>query len=319
MIPVKDAHLQVAARTHPGLQGKNNEDRYAISAYQVSSSDPRPSLLAVISDGIGGHRAGEIAAEIAVEEISHAVATSDALHPVETLSAAIITASEKIHEQAQLNRDQDGMGATCVCAWVIGDRLYSASVGDSRLYRIHEAAIQQLTVDHTWIQEALDQGYLTPEQAADHPNQHVIRRYLGSPKTVVPDTRLQVQAQDDEQQARANQGFQLQNGDILVLCTDGLSDLVEDREILQAFQQHSLDDALSNLVKLANLRGGHDNITVVAAQIPDHKLRRKGIKFGRRWLSLPLLIAGATLLCLLVFMLAVYLYQVSSRFLGFGR
>ncbi len=203
---IQQAHLPVAARTHPGMGGKTNEDRFAISAHQVSSTDPRRSLLAVVADGIGGHRAGEVAAEIAVEEISSSIAASDASQPVEILTAAIIQASQKIQQQSKLHSEQTGMGSTCVCAWVIEDRLYTASVGDSRLYLLRNNKIQQLTVDHTWIQEAMDLGLLTSSEAVDHPNQHVIRRYLGSPKTVDPDVRMQLDVDQSEIEARREPG-----------------------------------------------------------------------------------------------------------------
>ena len=128
MIPAKRAHLNVAARTHPGMKGKNNEDRYTISAFYVDESQRTPSVLAVVSDGIGGHRAGEVAAEIAIEMINQKIAESDAAQPVIILQEAIIQASEAIRTQAEADTAQRGMGATCVCAWVIGDRLYTASV-----------------------------------------------------------------------------------------------------------------------------------------------------------------------------------------------
>jgi protein phosphatase len=156
------------------------------------------------------------------------------------------------------------MGATCVCAWIIGNRLYTASVGDSRIYLIREHQIYQLTIDHTWVQEAIDHGMLTPDQARSHPNTHVIRRYLGSRSTVVPDVRLRLESYETDREAEENQGVLLKETDRLLLCTDGLTDLVSDREILGAMQTSSLDEAVQQLIHMANLRGGHDNITIVA-------------------------------------------------------
>jgi serine/threonine protein phosphatase PrpC len=268
VIKSKRPHLFVAARTHPGMRGKNNEDRYSISAFYVDENQRIPSVFAVVSDGIGGHRAGEVAAEIAVETVNQIVSQSDASQPVLTLEDAIIQASEAIRLKAETDTAQKGMGATCVCAWVIGDRLYTASVGDSRLYLIREHTIRKLSTDHTWVQEAIDQGAISPDQARSHPNAHVIRRYLGSPQMVVPDMRLRLRPDDSNSQAEDNQGLPLLPGDVLVLCSDGLTDLVDDPEILENIETKNLEEALTELESLANQRGGHDNITIIALEMP---------------------------------------------------
>jgi protein phosphatase len=269
MIPAERAHLYVAARSHPGMSGKNNEDRYGVSAHLLDLADPVPSVLAIVADGIGGHRAGEIAAEIAVETISQEVSNGNSSLPAQTLAQAIVQASQAIYEQSLDNPERKGMGATCVCAWIIGDRLYAANVGDSRIYLVRAGTIRQLSTDHTWIQEALDQGALTPEQVQGHPNVHVIRRYLGSRQTVVPDLRLRLGEEESNQQSEANQGVRLQPGDRLLLCSDGLTDLVKDTEILSILTTFKQEEALDLLVSLANQRGGHDNITLVTLQVPE--------------------------------------------------
>ncbi len=224
MIPSKYSHLHVAVATHPGMKGKNNEDRYAVSAYSIGEEKRIPSVLAVVCDGIGGHRAGEVAAEIAVEKISLVVAQSDGSQPLATLREAISEANQAVRSQSEVDPTRKGMGATCACAWVIGDRLFIASVGDSRIYLERAGTIHKLTTDHTWIQEALDQGILTPEQARGHPNLHVIRRYLGSQQPVEADTRLKLSRDEDDVQAQSNQGLKLVPGDTLMLCSDGLTD-----------------------------------------------------------------------------------------------
>lgn len=269
MIPAERAHLHVAAKTHPGMSGKINEDRYAVSAFQIHANKPIPSVLAVVSDGIGGHRAGEVAAEIAVEAISQAVATGDANRPVHTLREAVSHASQTILKQSEKDVDQKGMGATCACGWVIGNRLYTVCVGDSRIYLLRGNTIRQISTDHTWIQEAIEHGALTPEQARGHPNTHVIRRYLGSRQPVEPDLRLRLRPEESDEQAMANQGIRLQAGDQILLCSDGLTDLVADAEILSILRAKNLEDALEQLVGLANERGGHDNITLVSLQVPE--------------------------------------------------
>src|SRR5512135_1150885 len=194
MIRAFHATLDVATVTHPGMAGKQNEDRLAVSSYQVSQEDLTPSVFAIVSDGIGGHRAGEVAAEMAVEKIGAMVARSDAGRPLEILDYAIQVASEAIVSKARDDIQRMGMGTTCACAWVIGDRLFTASVGDSRIYLLRNGALTQLTVDHTWVQEAVEKGILDPGEAHQHPNSHILRRYLGSSKTPQADIRMRLTA-----------------------------------------------------------------------------------------------------------------------------
>jgi protein phosphatase len=313
MIPVDDAHVHVAADSHPGMSGKNNEDSFGVSAFRLGDNNGTPSLLAVVSDGIGGHLAGEVASKLAVEIISATVAESDARHPTETLKAAVIQASQAIHEQAEQYESKKGMGATCACAWMIGDRLFTASVGDSRIYLIRGDSIHQLTLDHTWIQEALEHGALTPEQALNHPNQHVIRRYLGSQKPVMPDMRLWLNGAETDLQAERNQGTRLKPGDRLLLCSDGLTDLVKDKELLGALKTQTLDHAVRYLIDLANQRGGHDNITLIALAVP-RKVRTSRPRKRPRWLTLTLLgVVVILLVALLTFLfLGWYFNQPQS-------
>lgn len=268
MIRVHQAHLYVAAATHPGMRGKNNEDSFGVSAFQLAPDNPTCSVLAVLADGIGGHRAGEVASEMAVETVSQMVAQSDANQPTHSLYNAITAASHIIHDQALREPSRRGMGATCVCAWVIGDRLYTASVGDSRLYLVRDNTIRQLTIDHTWVQEAIDYGSLTPEQAVRHPNAHVIRRYLGSTSPAQPDFRLRFDPDETNTQSESNQGMRLLPRDFLLLCSDGLTDLVKKEEILAGLRTYPLAEALKWLINLANARGGHDNITIIALEAP---------------------------------------------------
>lgn len=309
MIPVQTAHLHVAAITHPGMRGKNNEDRYKVSAFKISESDPTPALLAVIADGVGGHRAGEVAADLAVRQIYQVVATSDASQPLTILQAALEQANQTIFARSLVDTGLSGMGTTCVCAWVIADRLYTVSVGDSRLYLVRAEKVTQLTTDHTWVQDALDSGLLTPEQARNHPNAHVIRRHLGSQQPVVPDFRLRMNASETNSQAQANQGLGLQPGDTILLCSDGLTDLVSDDEIGAALTRFSLSEALQDLVDRANERGGHDNISIVAIQVPSVGFKQTPqFRKRRRWLWGGLL----ALLVLAMGSFSAYEYWLSS-------
>jgi protein phosphatase len=135
-------------------------------------------------------------------------------------------------------------------------------------------AIRQLSTDHTWVQEAVESGILSPSQVRGHPNQHVIRRYLGGPTPPEVDLRLRLSADEDDAQAEANQGLRLLTGDMVLLTSDGLTDLVRDEEILAAYQaregaaQVSPQHAGGRLIDLANERGGHDNSTLVAVSVP---------------------------------------------------
>ncbi len=284
MIRTSQAHLNVAAATHPGSAGRQNEDRFAVASFRLSESDPTPSVFAIVSDGIGGHRAGEVAAEMAVESISHWIAQSDAGQPLEILDHAIREASEAIAASARDDTHRLGMGTTCTCAWVIGDQLFTGSVGDSRIYLLRAGTILQLTVDHTWIQEAMEKGVLKPEQVRNHPNQHVIRRYLGSSRTPQVDVRIRLAKDETDTQSRAHQGMHLHQGDILLLCTDGLTDTLTDNEILATVHGHTvpgknLHTAVQALVSLAVSRGGVDNITAVLMSPPDSasSQKKKGV------------------------------------------
>lgn len=268
MIPAERAHLQIDALTDPGMLREKNEDRFAVSAFQLSADDSTPSVFAIVSDGVGGHQAGEIAAELAVEKVSRRIAASSADHPVESLKNALISANADIREYARQDPLLAGMAATCVCAWVIGDRLYCASAGDSRMYMMRSNRIYQLTKDHTWIQEAIESGVLSHEQAQNHPNSHIIRRYLGSNLQINPDSEFHLGSDTGDVQLTGQGALLLDKGDILLLCTDGLTDLVSAEEILEGFLVHPHQDALKYLVDLSNQRGGHDNITLVALTYP---------------------------------------------------
>ncbi len=281
MIRTTHAHLHVAALSHPGMSGKNNEDRYAVLSHQLGRENTTPSVFAVLCDGIGGHRAGEVAAELAVDHISHNVAESNGREPLKTLEDAIHAASDAINHRSSMDDDHHGMGSTCACAWIIETKLYIATVGDSRIYLLRQGNIQQLTTDHTWVQEAIEKKIIRPEDARDHPNVHVIRRYLGSLKLPEVDFRLKLTDADNSAQAVKNQGAALQPEDILLLCSDGLTDMVWVDEIQKIIlESDSLKRAAQALVAKANERGGHDNITVILLSVP--KLlpgadRKKGI------------------------------------------
>ncbi len=271
MIRTERAHLKVSAASHPGRVRSINEDRYAVSAYRLSKKEAVPVLLAVLADGIGGHRAGEVAAELGVETVSRVVSESDGQHPLDALRQAVISASQQIFASAQKDDTLTGMGATCACALIQQDRLYTATVGDSRIYLYRAGRLRQVSTDHTWVQEAVERGLLTKEQATGHPNAHVIRRFMGAPTPPDVDLRLRLREGESDQSAAENQGVRLEAGDRLLLCSDGLTDLVPDGELAAALENPGLEQAVQYLVNLSLERGGHDNITLVGLEMPGKK------------------------------------------------
>jgi len=273
LIPSNQNHLDTAAITDPGSRGRLNEDSYQIASFTISDNDDTPVLLTVVADGIGGHKAGEVASRIAVETIISTVAESDVSDPQWVLKSALLEANHSITSEAAENDEEKGMGSTVACALIIDTALYIATLGDSRIYLIRDKIIRQLNVDHTWVQEALDVGVINSEEARGHPRRHLIRSYLGSSDPIKPDLRLYLTDNENLEQAKANQGLPLLPLDQILLCSDGLSDLVADEEILDILRGGgTCDEQLQKLVDLANLRGGHDNITVVLLQPPGEEL-----------------------------------------------
>lgn len=300
MIKIDEAHLEVAAASHPGMTGKINEDRYGVSAFLTGTKMATPAVIAVLCDGIGGHRAGEVAAHMGVSIITETVAASDASQPLETLEKAINRANHAIYEASLSDQGRKGMGATCACVWVIDDRLYTANLGDSRIYLLRQGHILQLSTDHTWVQEAVDAGIIDETQGEAHPNAHVIRRYLGSSTPPHPDFRLWFFEGEGDAEALDNQGLPLAPGDIVLVCSDGLTDLVSDDEIRLMVKDKPLDEVPKALIDLANKRGGHDNITVVTMGVPAEPVKAIRKPRKRRWLvgclaviALLLVLAGA--------------------------
>jgi protein phosphatase len=312
MIRTQRAHLNVEALTHAGMTGKNNEDRFAVASFMTNERDRTPVLFAVLADGIGGHRGGEVAAELAVNHIMQSVAGSDGKFSRYIIERAVSEASDAIAAHSATKEDLKGMGSTCAIAWIIGDKLFTGYVGDSRIYLMRGARIQQLTVDHTWVQEAIEKGIITPEMAREHPNVHVIRRYLGSPVPPDPDFRLILFDGEGAHHPENNQGVPLQPNDVVLLCSDGLTDLVWNDEILETVRtKPTLKEAARTLVDLANQRGGHDNITVVLISVPaDFKPNAKPKK-GLGWL--PWFLGGALGILLLVAFASVLVINLLKR------
>jgi PPM family protein phosphatase len=273
MIRSTSPHILVGAQSHPGMSGKINEDRYGISHFQVSSSNTTPVAFGVVCDGIGGQKSGEVAADLAVTAILNTVTSSFGNQPLQTMLTAISIANNAIYCQAQEGQHLHGMGATVAMVWLEGDRLYTTSVGDSRIYLIRDHSIRQVTTDHTWVQEALENGKINKEQAQNHPNAHVIKRYLGAPVVPQADQRLNLRKEDTDASALANQGVHLWPDDSILLCSDGLTEHVNDKEIVEILNQHPMNNqsSVEAMVDLACNRGGKDNITIILFKLHDPK------------------------------------------------
>jgi len=291
MIRTDRPHFLVAANSHPGETGKNNEDAFSVTSYQLEVGRT-PSLLVVVADGIGGHQAGEVAAHLAVDTVVQRVASSTGREPLAVLRAGVVEAGRAIQRAAALSPDHEGMGSTIAIAWEIGGRLYTVSVGDSRIYLLRAGELHRLTIDHTWVQEALDHGIITPDEARGHPHAHVLRRHLGGQQDPQPDQRLRLEANESDARSLANQGLVLRQGDQILLCSDGLTDLVPDDEIRSILAAQPPAVSVPTLIDLARARGGHDNITVVAALVPAPPRRRRP--------ALPVLLLASLLLLVVV-------------------
>lgn len=234
--------LVMSGLSHPGQVRGENEDCIAT----------RPELgLAMLADGMGGHQAGEVASRMAIEAIAASVAGTLA-HGGDTrasIATAIQAANNAIYQAAQTRADYRGMGSTVVVAVFLGDRLYVGHVGDSRLYRFRDGALEQLTKDHSVVQELVSRGLFTPEEARQSLAKNLVTRALGVDPTIETET------------AEAA----VQAGDLYLLCSDGLTDVVNDDQIAQVLRsaQADVDGAVRRLVEHANANGGPDNISVI--------------------------------------------------------
>lgn len=304
--------ITIGYATHPGRTGKNNEDDYVVFESQFvegPATAPQPIAIAMVADGIGGNIAGEMASHLAAENFHRTYKEALNRPPRIRLVEGIEASNLAIYNRAISDTNLQGMGTTIVAAAIMGSDLYVAHAGDSRAYLIRNGYAHQLTIDHTWAQEAIEAGRLTPEQAKEHPNRHVIKRFLGIAPEVEVDTILVDYKglpvnQDKVHEAEKKDVLGLQSGDTILLCSDGLTDVVSDKQIEQTLKKYNLQDAANQLIELANKAGGPDNITVVLMQHRDPNtpmaLPASG---GRRSIAGPLL---AVVILLLVVAIGAY-------------
>lgn len=229
------------SKSDTGRQRRSNEDR----AFE------RAPLFAV-ADGMGGARAGEVAAEIVVDTLAEGL--PDTGTDEERLATVVRDANARIHERARSDAERAGMGTTVTAAYVGDDGVAVAHVGDSRAYRLRDGELERLTHDHSLVAELVRRGKLTEEEAEEHPQKSVITRALGAEAGVEVDTHT----------------HPARGGDVFLLCSDGLTGMVPEERIGELLaESHSLKAAGQGLIREANERGGRDNITVVLFRLEE--------------------------------------------------
>ncbi|MBQ7047120.1 MAG: Stp1/IreP family PP2C-type Ser/Thr phosphatase [Oscillospiraceae bacterium] len=239
--------MRIVAKTDKGKIRKDNQDSYAAGEL------PGGVTWAVVCDGMGGAAGGSVASSIAVKMISEKI-TASYQHGMSDnsikhmLISVIETANASIYEMSQSIESLNGMGTTVVAAIVRDNMLYLAHAGDSRAYRISDDGIRQLTRDHSVVQDMVEQGKLTQEQAKEYPGKNIITRALGVGDYIDVDFSQE----------------ELDVKDVIVICTDGLTNYVETDDIYNATRNDHYYEIADRLVNLANENGGGDNITVVA-------------------------------------------------------
>lgn len=253
------SRLRAVGLTDTGRVRDHNEDAIAW--------DPEIGLF-VLADGMGGYNAGEVASGIAAKTISSIVREAFAVQDLDgadkatglrrvsiLLRDAIARANKIIYQTSRTQAQCEGMGTTLVAALLFDNRITVAHVGDSRLYRLRSERLERLTLDHSLLQELVDRGFYSPEEAQRATNKNYVTRALG----VEPSVEVEIQEHP------------VQKGDIFILCSDGLSDMIEDEDIHLTITTFgaNLDTVAKQLIQLANDNGGRDNVSVVIAQTTD--------------------------------------------------
>lgn len=276
--------LMWGARSDVGCVRPHNEDSYLVQ-----------SPLFCVCDGMGGHAAGEVASSIAVETIAKtAPQSADAAR----LAAAVEAANAAVIEAALNGLGKPGMGCTATCAYIENDTLAIAHVGDSRAYLLHEGTLIRVTRDHSYVEELVDAGEITADEARVHPNRSVITRALGSDPAMYADHFT----------------LHIEEGDRLILCSDGLSSMIPDSDIENiATQSSTAQICVDNLVDAALAAGGHDNVTVVVVDLVDDGVMREAKRVRRRNVTI-----GVVLGLILVLGAAIWGYTgiTGSYYLG---
>ena len=235
--------MEISSATSVGCIRSLNED-----SYFVSEPDSKGTVFAIVADGMGGHNAGEVASEKAVKILKNDIQEKFGESPKNILIGAVFEANKKIYEMSKKGAELSGMGTTITACVVEKNNVTAAQVGDSRLYLIRGNEINQITKDHSLVEMLIDSGAITKEEAKNHPQKNVITRALGTDETVEADFYE----------------FKTKKGDIILLCSDGLVNMLDDTEILSVIKSSEDFKSVANtLVENAENAGGTDNITVV--------------------------------------------------------
>ena len=230
-------------RTDKGRKRSNNQDSIFISDTPVG---PLPNLY-IVADGMGGHAAGDFASRYAISVVIDFIRKSTVRNPISLLKRALVYASNELFKEAEKDKDKLGMGTTMVAAVLVDRELYVANIGDSRLYIIDDD-ITQITMDHSLVEELIRSGQLERNKGRNHPEKNIITRAMGSRDEAMPDFFE----------------ITLEPGQKVMMCSDGLSNMVEDDEIRDIIQESANpDDAVTSLINQANYYGGNDNISVI--------------------------------------------------------
>ena len=292
-----DDYLQVASLSDVGMRRTTNQDNLSVSLANSMEQYKRKGHLFIVADGMGAHAAGELASKLAIDHIPHLYNKYNNSSAPEELKKAVSDANSEIHRRGQANEEFYNMGTTCSVLTLLPQGAVAAHIGDSRVYRLSQNRLEQLTFDHSLVWEMKAAGQLTAEEeAAGKIPKNVITRSLG------PYAECKVDLEGP---------FPIQVGDTFLLCSDGLTGVISDSEMGAILANMNPNEAVRVLIDLANLRGGPDNITVVIVKVVHPQLATNGnatpLKVNARKTSqqvspfLWAIFAGATLFALLFY------------------
>lgn len=236
--------MKCAYSSNVGMRRRTNQDAYLAANFE---KDGKTCYVFAVADGLGGHPAGEVASQLAVEYIKQNISAMDNLGDYGCISDFVNDINREILRQGEEIPEQQGMATTLTMCIVVGDRLGIAHVGDSRAYRITEKGMDRLTKDHSLVQILVDEGRLKSSQAEVHPQKNVITRALG--------TDLAVKVDYYE--------YSMLPGEYYLVCSDGLYNMVSESHISEVIRNYKIEEAVKLLVDTANVNGGNDNITVI--------------------------------------------------------
>jgi PPM family protein phosphatase len=245
--------VAVAGLSDVGCQRENNEDSYLYWEPAGDAEFQRKGRLAVIADGMGGHEGGQEASRMAVETVREVYEQAFRDNPQAALVESFVAAHARIQDFAERHPAFHGMGTTCTAVVLLGRQLFFAHVGDSRLYLVRGARILRLTRDHSYVGRLVESGIVRPEDAEKHPQRHILTAALGAGRDIAVDN--------------AGSGVAVQDGDDLLLCTDGLWSVVTEDELESAVSGNAPAECCAALVQLARDRGGPDNITLQVLRV----------------------------------------------------